>query len=340
MQPVQPMLAAPVEELPEGPGWAYEPKFDGWRAIATHRGAEVRLHSRAGRSLADYFPDVTQAVREYLPVGTVVDGELIVWNRERTDFTLLQRRITVGAGLPRMVHEHPAHYVLFDLLAVAGEDLTGLPLAARRARLTQLLSANPVQLPLCPQTTDLVQARTWLAELGAAGVEGVVAKRLDGRYLPGQRGWRKLRVRTGTEAVIGGVTGSIRNPATLLLGRLDAAGRLRYVGRTGPVPAGHRAELATLLTAGGRGGGEHPWPQPLPARWSGSLRHRSRCLTSRSSRSRWSRSRSTPPMNMAAGAIRPSTCVSGRTCRSRTSRHTCLNGSTRAARWTSEPARE
>lgn len=268
------MLAASVEELPEGPGWAYEPKFDGWRAIATRRGDEVRLHSRAGRALADYFPDIARALREYLPAGTVVDGELVVWERERTNFALLQRRVTAGAGLPRMVREHPAHYVLFDLIGLAGEDLTGLPLAERRARLAQLLAAGPVQLPLCPQTTDLAQARVWLAELGAAGIEGLVAKRLDGRYLPGQRGWRKLRVRTGTEAVVGGVTGGISDPTTLLLGRVDAAGRLRFVGRTGPVPARHRRELATLLApvVTGRGGVEHPWPQPLPARWAGLLR--------------------------------------------------------------------
>jgi ATP-dependent DNA ligase len=173
-----------------------------------------------------------------------------------------------------MAREHPAHYVVFDLLRdVDGRELLDAPLSPRRTRLAEQLADAPAQLPLCPQTTDPAQARQWLTDWTAAGIEGVVAKRLDGRYHHGRRGWYKQRARSSTEAVIGAVTGTLSEPETLLLGRFDTTGRLRYTGRTQPLPAPQRRQLATLLTLlvqRRRGGGvDHPWPQPLPASWSG-----------------------------------------------------------------------
>jgi ATP-dependent DNA ligase len=112
------------------------------------------------------------------------------------------------------------------------------------------------------------------ADWSAAGIEGVVAKRLDGHYVGGQRGWRKLRARAGTEAVVGGVTGSVDEPETLLLGRFDVAGRLRFAGRTSALTQAQRGELGrhlTPLVPRRNGGAQHPWPQPLPAAWSGQL---------------------------------------------------------------------
>ena len=276
--PVQPMLAAPVEALPEGPGWVYEPKWDGWRAIAYLRPDAVVLQSRTGRPLAPYFPDITRALRASLPTGVILDGELIVWerDRDRTNFALLQQRVAAGARVLRMAREHPAHYVVFDLLRDAdGTELLDTPLAERRPRLQALLADAPVELPLCPQTTDLAQARQWLTAWTAAGIEGVVAKRLDSAYQPSRRGWAKYRARSTTQAVVGGVTGTVADPETLLLGRFDAAGRLRYTGRTHPLSAPQRRELAPLLTPAiqRRGGLDHPWPQPLPAGLSGQFDH-------------------------------------------------------------------
>ncbi|MEU4778294.1 ATP-dependent DNA ligase [Micromonospora sp. NPDC023633] len=276
-RPVAPMLAAPVDAVPEGPGLVHEPKWDGWRLVAFREADGVYLQSRAGKNLTTYFPDITRAVRT-LPPGVVLDGELIVWERGRTNFAQLQRRVTAGRGLLRLARDCPAHYVLFDLLAdVGGQVIIDLPLSERRARVERLLVDAPAQLTLTPQTADMRQVSDWLMHWTvAAGIEGVVTKQLSGRYQPGRRGWRKFRTRITTEAIIGGVTGSLRNPETLLLGRFDRRGRLRYTGRTHPLDAYQRQELTTLLSPlrplqQRRAAVVHPWPEPLPASWSGQL---------------------------------------------------------------------
>ncbi|WP_255420256.1 MULTISPECIES: hypothetical protein [Micromonospora] len=146
------------------------------------------------------------------------------------------------------------------------------PLVERRARLVRLLAGAPPQLAVTPQSADLVEVSEWLTTWTAAGVEGVVIKRLDNRYELARRGWAKFRARATREAIIGGVTGSIGNPDTLLLGRFDRRGRLRYTGRTHPLAAPQRQELAGLLSPPrptDRPVVIHLWPDPLPAAWSG-----------------------------------------------------------------------
>nr|WP_280175129.1 ATP-dependent DNA ligase [Micromonospora cremea] len=238
----------------------------------------VYLQSRAGRNLTTYFPDITRVIREAIPAGVVLDGELIVFERGRTNFAQLQRRITAGRGLLRLARECPAHYVLFDLLADAGgEVILDLPLSERRARLEQLLVDAPTQLTLTPQTTDMQQVSDWLVNWTvAAGIEGVVTKRLGSRYELGRRGWWKFRIRLVTEAIVGGVTGSMRSPVTVLLGRFDRRGRLRYTGRTHPLTGAQREHLGGMLSPLNplqrrRAAVVHPWPEPLPASWSGQL---------------------------------------------------------------------
>lgn len=130
--PVEPMLAKSVDTVPRGRGLAYEPKWDGWRAIAFRHHEGVCLQSRAGRDLGAYFPDVIDAVTAAVAPGAVLDGELVVWEADRTDFSLLQRRVTAGAQRATLARRHPAHYVVFDLLSAP----PGLPLldkAPRRA---------------------------------------------------------------------------------------------------------------------------------------------------------------------------------------------------------------
>jgi ATP-dependent DNA ligase len=217
---------------------------------------------------------VCAQLRAFLPPGCVVDGELVAWEsgRGRTSFPLLQRRVTAGRRLPQEMREHPAHLVLFDLLQDAGGvELLRLPLVARRARLTELLTGGPPQLPLCPQTLDWSQAMTWFTEGSAAGLEGLVIKDVAGRYRPGRADWLKIKTRASTEAVIGGATGSLTDPRILLLGRYGTAGRLRYVGRTNPLSVPQRRELGSILPVAAWAGPyeTHPWPQPLPAIWSG-----------------------------------------------------------------------
>ncbi|TDC59558.1 ATP-dependent DNA ligase [Micromonospora sp. KC207] len=270
------MLAAPVDHVPEGPDLVHEPKWDGWRGIVFREPDGVYVQSRAGRNLTTYFPDITRAIRQTIPPGAILDGELIVWERGRLNFAQLQRRVTAGRGLLRLAHECPAHYVLFDLLADAGGHvIRNLPLSERRARLQRLLADAPPQLTLTPQTADMRQVADWLIHWTVAtGIEGVVTKRLGSRYEPGRRGWWKYRTYITTEAIAGGVTGSIRNPGAVLLGRFDRRGRLRYTGRTHPLTTDRRQELGGMLSplrpAERRGAPvAHPWPQPLPASWSG-----------------------------------------------------------------------
>ncbi|MFI7209468.1 ATP-dependent DNA ligase [Micromonospora aurantiaca (nom. illeg.)] len=157
-----------------------------------------------------------------------INGELVVWERGRTNFVLLQRRVTASRQLLREAREHPAYYIAFDLLVeAAGEPVLDAPPVERRARLLRLLAGAPPQLAVTPQSADVAEVSGWLTTWIGAGVEGVVIKRLDSRYEPGRRGWAKFRAGATTEAIIGGVTGSIRNPETLPLGRFDRRGRLR-----------------------------------------------------------------------------------------------------------------
>ncbi|MFB9238877.1 ATP-dependent DNA ligase [Plantactinospora siamensis] len=266
--PIEPMLARTLPELPAPAscpgGCLLEPKFDGFRVLAFRDSRGVYLQSRAGRPLHGYFPEVVEAVAAAVPAGSVLDGELVVWAGDRTSFARLQQRLSAGGRLPGLARRHPAHVVCFDLLEHPGEVLLDRPLTYRRKALAGLLAAAPPQLALCPQTTDPDVAARWLADWVPVGVEGLLVKAAAGRYRPGRRGWGKYRYRSTTEAVVGGFTGELD---TLLYGRYDHDGRLRYVGRSGPLAPAQRREIAPLLRPAVR----HPWPRPLPAAWSGRL---------------------------------------------------------------------
>jgi ATP-dependent DNA ligase len=244
------MRAVGVGELPEPRmcrgGCAYEAKFDGWRSIVFVRSGGVYLQSRRSRDLTPYFPDVVAALRECLPPGTVVDGELVVWDTAagRTTFSALLGRITAGRRLAREAADRPANLVLFDVLADAGEVLTGLPPRQRRARLEHLLVDAPPTLTLCPQTSDVELARTWFDELAVTGAEGLVVKDLASVYRVGGRGssWWKYKRRVTVEAIVGGITGALEDPRALLLGRSrrprppTALRRPDRAARTEPTP--------------------------------------------------------------------------------------------------------
>jgi ATP-dependent DNA ligase len=169
------------------------------------------------------------------------------------DFMALQRRLTAAR---RAAAEAPATFV-FDVLAAGGTDLRthpyGMPL--------QLLDDAAPPLAVIPMTTDGEAARAWLTGDLGAGIEGVVAKRLDHGDLPRRRAWRKVKARTSAEAVVGGVLGPLNTPVALVLGRPDEAGRLRVAGRTGPLPRDARPALGALLRTADQ---RHPWPPVLP----------------------------------------------------------------------------
>jgi ATP-dependent DNA ligase len=174
----------------------------------------------------------------------------VLWTEGRIDFAALQRRLYPGASRAQQLSvEMPAAYVAFDLLAVDGTDIRPKPYSARRALLEALLARQLPHGPvLMPMTTDFAAARAWMLLRASAGVEGVVAKRLDHPYRANGRTWMKIRTRMTAEAIIGGVLGSLEQPEALILGRPDHRGRLRVAGRTTPLPRPARTEIATVLT--------------------------------------------------------------------------------------------
>jgi ATP-dependent DNA ligase len=270
--PLAPMTAKAVTSLPAGDGWAFEPKFDGYRALTfrttSSAGApQVVVQSRQQRMLTAHFPDVAAAVAG-LDVDAVLDGEVVIWRAGRLDFGALQDRLRSGPARARnLALELPAAYVVFDLLAVDHTDLRDQPYRHRRQALEELLGRRlPPGLVLAPTSTDPAVARAWLLGHTTSGVEGVVAKRVDQPYRPGVRGWQKLRTRLTAEAVVGGVIGPLHAPEVLLLGRPDAHGQLHLAGRTTEISPTASVAVAAALTP--QIGPGHPWPEVLPStRW-------------------------------------------------------------------------
>ncbi|MEV0604671.1 ATP-dependent DNA ligase [Streptomyces sp. NPDC050315] len=257
--PREPILAQPVDTFTLPAGWAAEPKWDGFRTLLAHDQEQTLLRSRHGTDLTPGFPELVAAAAA-LPYDIVLDGEVVIWAEGRLAFEYLNRRLNrCPATAARLAEQHPAHFVAFDLLHQASADLTVRPYAERRAALEALFADHHLGPPwtLCPMTTDVDIAREWLS-WSAVGIEGAVFKRLQQPYLPGKRagGWRKYRVRESTEAIAGAITGSLHRPSTLLLGRFDAAGRLRYAGRTTQLAAALARDVAVQLTPAGPG---HPW---------------------------------------------------------------------------------
>ena len=254
--PVDPMLATLVDAIPEGPNFAYEPKWDGFRCIISRDGDRIELGSRGQKPLTVYFPEVVGALTGWLPDGVVLDGELIVRSgvpgAERLDWTALSSRIHPAASRIRMLSEQiPAEAVCFDLLAEGGDDLTGLPWQRRRKRLADLFDALPdnARGHLSRYTPDLSKARRWFVEFEGAGLDGLVSKRLDSAYLPGKRGWLKTKHKRTADAVAIGYRVHKRGHGvgSLLLGLYDPDGRLIPVGGIGSFSDRMRDELETEL---------------------------------------------------------------------------------------------
>jgi len=254
--PVLPQLAKPAKALPTGEGWAYEPKWDGFRALAFVDGGEVYIQSRTGRPLTRYFPELAFPDGRY-----VLDGEIVVFDDQgRQDFNALGQRVHPAESRIRMLAERtPARFIAFDLLSLDDDVLFELPQAERRDRLTRVVDA-PVDLT--PASEDPADAEPWLT-----GAEGVIAKRQAAPYKPGERvGMVKVkRVRTLDAVVVGWRPG--KEPDTvgsLILGLYDDAGELVEVGHTSGLSAQRKRELVAELKpyeTGERGSGE-------PSRWS------------------------------------------------------------------------
>jgi ATP-dependent DNA ligase len=254
--PVLPQLAKPAKALPTGDGWIYEPKWDGFRCIAFVDGGEVYLQSRNGKPLRRYFPEL-----EFPDGSYVLDGEIVLFDADgRQDFDALGQRVHPAESRIRMLAETtPTRFVAFDLLANAGETLLELPQSERRARLEALVR-KPVDLT--PASTDPADAEPWLQ-----GAEGVIAKRLDAPYSPGERvGMVKVkRVRTIDAVVMGWRPGKEEGTVgSFILGLHTPDGELRVVGHTSGFSAKEKRELPAKLApyeTGKRGMGD-------PSRWA------------------------------------------------------------------------
>jgi ATP-dependent DNA ligase len=257
--PIAPMLARLSRALPEG-DYLYEPKWDGFRAIAHARDGRVDLRSRHGRPLARYFPEVVAAVA---PLGRVVlDGEIVVAGRAGLDFPALLARVHPAASrVERLARETPAAFVAFDLLAVGDEDLVPRPFAERRAALEALLARPAPRLLLTPSTSDAEIARGWLDRFHGAGIDGVVAKRRDLPYAPGRRTMVKVKREWTADCVVAGFRAFAGEEvvASLLLGLHDEEGVLRHVGVTSSFPEEERRALFLELAALAVPLAGHPW---------------------------------------------------------------------------------
>jgi ATP-dependent DNA ligase len=264
--PVELALAKAVESIQDAgvlPGGnVYEMKWDGFRAVCVVDVDGVSLWSRQRKDLSGYFPDVLAAAGEQIPTGCVVDGELVVWSGDRLDFDALQLRlVTARAALPALVRERPASFVVFDVLAVAGQDARGLPFRDRRALLEELARAWVPPLNLSPVTRDRAVAETWLKEMPAVKVEGILIKGDSQAYEP-RRIWVKVKSRNVTDVVCAAVIGPMVQPRELVVG-LPMQGRLRIVGRSAPLSSRVGRDLARYLHPPR---GKHPWPEEISTR--------------------------------------------------------------------------
>jgi ATP-dependent DNA ligase len=257
--PVKPQLALSRKQLPEGEEWAYEPKYDGFRALAFVDGEEVFLQSRNGRPLSRYFPELKFPKGRY-----VLDGELVILDADgREEFDALQARLHPAESRVRMLAEQtPALFRAFDLLARDRGKLLGKPFSERRAALKELIGEGKGSVELTPLTESAKKAQPWLK-----GGEGVIAKELDATYKPGERkGMVKVkRVRTIDCVVVGWRPGKEKGTVgSLILGLYDRKGELHVVGHTSGFKAKEKRELRKQLEpyeTGERGSAD-------PSRWA------------------------------------------------------------------------
>jgi ATP-dependent DNA ligase len=235
------MEAELVRELPEGDGWQYEPKWDGFRGVLENAGPELALWSRNDRPLLRYFPEL-RPLGDLLPPNSALDGEIVIARDGALDFDAMQMRLhPAESRIRKLSAEIPAQFVVFDMLVWDGEPVWKLPLEQRRARVEALTGFR-----LSPATRSVEEARGWLDRFEALGLDGVIAKKLGIPYLPGSRdGVVKVKEHKTADCVVVGVRwkGDRSAVATLLLGLYRDDGGLDYVGSCA-VGAKMRSEVA------------------------------------------------------------------------------------------------
>jgi ATP-dependent DNA ligase len=264
LPPLEPMLARAQTSLPAG--MAYEPKWDGFRCLVFRDGDSVQLISRNGRELTRYFPEVVAAVIAETPAHCVLDGELVIVHNDRLDFDQLSERIhPAQTRISLLSSITPASLICWDLLCLGDENLLDEPFMARRGRLVHALTRSGNHVHLTPQTREIEVARQWFSTFEGAGLDGIVAKPVDGAYLPGKRAMVKVKHSREADVVVAGYRLHRHStPTRPLLGSLQLGlydhGELAFVGVAAAFSELVRAELAikfdSLRVAVGA---EHPW---------------------------------------------------------------------------------
>ena len=267
--PLEPMLAKPAHAIPAGPGWLYEPKWDGFRAIVFRDRDETYIQSRDLKPLDRYFPELAAPLRESLPQRCVVDGEIVIRGPQGLAFESLLLRIHPAASrVALLAAETPASFVAWDLLALGDEDMRSRPQSERRARLEDALAGARPPIHLTPATRDAATAEDWFHRFEGAGLDGVIAKPLDAPYQPGRRAMTKIKHQRTADCVVAGFRWHKNGPGTLvgslLLGLFDDAGTLHHVGVTASFTEARRAQLVEELAPLRQDALEgHPW-----AKWA------------------------------------------------------------------------
>lgn len=277
-----PMEADTAAEIPAGDGWFYEPKWDGFRCLAFRDGDEVELRSKSGKPLGRYFPDVVEAMRSLRARRFVLDGEIVVPVGDSLSFEELQLRLHPAASRVRkLAAEHPAVFVAFDLLlGPRGGSHVDRPLEERRGKLEEFAAQffdpdGPVRLSR--GTTDAREAKRWLTG-GVKGLDGVMAKRLDAPYAPGERtAMVKIKNVRTADCVVGGFRYATKKPivGSLLLGLYADDGLLHHVGFCSAMRVEERTELTPKLEklvqppgfTGAAPGGPSRWSTERSTQW-------------------------------------------------------------------------
>jgi len=279
------MLAKLADALPPAGDYLFEPKWDGFRALVFKGEREVFIQSRDSRPFDRYFPELHDALRERLPAGCVLDGEIVIATVRGLDFDALQLRLHPAASrVAKLAKETPASFVAFDVLALDGRNLMSEPQQARRAALERLLRRAKPPLYLTPMTRERKQAEHWLEHFEGAGLDGVIAKPAALAYQPGKRAMIKVKHARTADCVVAGFRWHKSGKdavGSLLLGLYDDAGVLQHVGVTSSFTMSMRKQLVQVLGPLRKDAmREHPWRE-----WAGAAAESNRMP---GGQSRWS----------------------------------------------------
>jgi ATP-dependent DNA ligase len=263
--PVLPMLAKRVGELPVAGTWIFEPKWDGFRALVFRDGDEILVQSRDEKSFNRYFPELLEPLRSHLPARCVLDGEIVIAQDDALDFDALQLRIHPAESRVKLLsQEIPASVVFFDLLAEGDRDLRGLAFQDRRRMLESLLSSAAPPIHVTPATSELSIAADWFRRFEGAGLDGVIAKLVSGKYETNKRVMLKVKHERECDCVVAGFRwhkkGERAAVGSLLLGLFDDSGALQHVGVCASFTDNKRRELVEFLAPYREDAlAAHPW---------------------------------------------------------------------------------